>query len=78
MPVPAAAAFAAAVRAAMDEQGLTQSELSWRVGLTKSRIGAILRGRYAPTIETTVKLAEALGVDPTELDARLARFRVAP
>ena len=77
MPTPAAA-FAAAVRAAMDEQGLTQSELAERVSLTKSRIGAILRGRYAPTIETAVRFAEALGVDPTELDARLAQFRVAP
>ena len=62
----------------MDEQGLTQSELAERVNLTKSRIGAILRGRYAPTIKTAVRFAEALGVDPTELDARLAQFRVAP
>ena len=73
-----AVTFAAAVRAAMDEQGLTQSELAERVSLTKSRIGAILRGRYAPTIWTTVRFADALGVDPTVLDTRLAQFRGVP
>lgn len=49
------------------ESGLTQEELGRRAGFSKKSVGAFERGEQTPEIWETVKLAQALSRDPTEL-----------
>lgn len=41
-----------------EASGLTQSELASAVGVTRQSINAIERGRYNPSLELALKLAE--------------------
>lgn len=56
------AAIGAAVRAARERAGLTQEELGRRVGLTRTSITNIERGRQQIQVHTLYALAEALEV----------------
>ena len=47
--------------------GLSQEELALRSGLNTSYFGQVERGEKCPTVDTIYKIAEALGVSPTEL-----------
>jgi len=40
---------------------MTQADLGARVGVTRQTIAAIESGRYAPTLETAMRIAEAFG-----------------
>ena len=40
---------------------MTQAELGARVGVTRQTIAAIESGKYAPTLETALRIAEAFG-----------------
>ncbi len=56
--------------------GLTQSDLAQRLGVSAARIGHLETGRYGPpSLDLTIRLAAALGCDPSELDGRLAPRR---
>jgi transcriptional regulator with XRE-family HTH domain len=51
--------------------GLSQADLAERVGLPQSYVHKVESGDKTPRPETVVRLAHALGCDPSELDARL-------
>lgn len=59
--------FAACLRAERARAGLTQAELGDRAGLTAHSIGNYERGISTPNLDTLVRLAAALGVDPVVL-----------
>lgn len=45
------------------KRGITQQEIAERTGMKRTNIARIESGKYAPTIEVLVKLAEALDMD---------------
>jgi transcriptional regulator with XRE-family HTH domain len=60
-------AFGDRVRARRTGLGLSQEKLAERAGLHRTYAGHIERGTVTPTLDTIVRLAEALGCDPAEL-----------
>ena len=44
-----------------------QAELGARIGVTRQTIAAIEQGKYAPTLETTFRIADAFGVPLEQL-----------
>jgi len=67
--------------------GLSQEETAIRASLHRTAVGQIERGERVARVDTLVKLAGALGVDPSELLAGLSwqpaemqvgRFEFAP
>jgi transcriptional regulator with XRE-family HTH domain len=48
-------------------RALTQEELAQRAGLTKTAINRLEVDKAEPRMSTLRKLAQALGVDPSEL-----------
>ena len=63
---------------------MTQEELSVRASLDRTEVSQLERGLRVPRIDTLVKLAAGVGVDPDELpegitrttgDARLGHFK---
>ncbi|MBQ3921846.1 MAG: helix-turn-helix transcriptional regulator, partial [Spirochaetales bacterium] len=55
------------IRRIRNEQDLTQFELAEKAGLADKYIGYIETGRQWGSIETLLKLANALGVEPADL-----------
>ena len=55
------------VKRLRDERALTQRELAAMAGLTVAALSRIERNNAEPRPTTRRKLAEALGVDPSEL-----------
>ncbi|MBN1266913.1 MAG: helix-turn-helix transcriptional regulator [Anaerolineales bacterium] len=55
------------VRDRRTEQGLTQAELAERVGIARVSILSIEKGRYIPTIETALRISNALETPIDEL-----------
>jgi putative transcriptional regulator len=49
-------------RLRFDRGEMTQAELAAKVGVTRQTINAIEQNKYAPSLETAFKIAEALGV----------------
>lgn len=49
------------------QAGLTQETVGLRADLHRTEIGLLERGERTPRIDTAVKLAGALGVDPGDL-----------
>lgn len=49
------------------ERGLTQAEVSKRSGIHRPNIARVERGRHVPSLETLRRLADAIGVTPSEL-----------
>ncbi len=56
-----------ALRESRTERGITQEQLASLVGLARQSIISIERGRFLPTIETALRLAEALDVPVEKL-----------
>ena len=54
--------FAACLRAALDEAGLTQGELAERVGIAPASVSRYATGKRLPRIETVRRIADALGI----------------
>lgn len=50
------------------QKTLTQKELAAKAGVAEITVAAIERSVQLPTPKTSRKLANALGVDPTEID----------
>ncbi|CAL9533722.1 hypothetical protein SUDANB106_04111 [Streptomyces sp. enrichment culture] len=54
------------------ERGLNQAELSRRIGRNRFAVNAWENRRKEPTLDTIGRLADALGVEYTELITRAA------
>lgn len=61
--------FIGQVKAAMREQGMTQSRLAEITGFDPAGISLTLRGGHSPKIDRMVAIAAALGMD---VEVRLA------
>ncbi|CAM3923526.1 helix-turn-helix domain-containing protein [Tsukamurella strandjordii] len=59
--------MSAMVRARRLSAGLTLDALAERVGVTKSYLSKVERGRSTPSIAIALRIAEALGVDAAEI-----------
>ena len=64
------------LRGRRDAQGLTLLDVSTRVGCTVSFLCDVEHGRRRPGMQTTEKLADALGVPSHELLTRLLQERL--
>lgn len=60
-------AFAEILVAARRRAGLSQEELGYRSGLDRTTISALERGAASPKLESVIRIAGALGLDPAEL-----------
>ncbi len=63
-------ALAANLRALREVRGLTQAELGLRAGIAAASISHFETGQRTPSLESTVKVAEALGVSVDTLLGR--------
>lgn len=59
--------FGERVRQIRSERGLTQVELSQRLGWHQPVLCDLEKGRHAATLDTVKKIANALGVPPADL-----------
>ncbi len=64
---PLAERFGRNVRRARQRAGLSQAELGARADLHLTHLGAIQRGARLPRLDTIIKLAGSIGVDPRDL-----------
>ncbi|MFC5372947.1 helix-turn-helix domain-containing protein [Brevundimonas faecalis] len=55
------------VRRLRTERGLTQEQLAFEAGIDLTYEGGIERGKRNPSLMVMVRVAEALGVTPSEL-----------
>jgi transcriptional regulator with XRE-family HTH domain len=60
-------AFGRAMREFRVARGLSQEELGYDSGLHRTYIGGIERGERNPSLTNILRIAEALGVPPSEL-----------
>jgi len=71
-------AFGEALRAARQQTGLSQDELSERCDFDRTYPSLLERGKRRPTFEMLLRLADALGIPPERLVSdTLARLKVA-
>jgi transcriptional regulator with XRE-family HTH domain len=61
------------IRALRKERGLSQETLAERADMAADYLGFVERGENVPTLTVILKLAEALGVRPSELFRRYER-----
>lgn len=61
--------FGAKLRKAREDAGLTQEELAYLGGISRTVISPLELGQHAPRLDTLIKLAGALGVEPCQLIA---------
>lgn len=59
----AISAFTNDVARMMDEQGVSQSELARRLGVSRARVSQLMQHKSSPTLRTMVEVAAALGCD---------------
>lgn len=81
--VSVAGQFGANLARCRERSGISQEELGFRASLHRTEIGELERGTRIARIDTVVKLAGALGVEPADLlagmvwepgDVRIGRF----
>ena len=66
--------FGMVLREAREATGLSQENFANAVGMDRTTISLIERGKQSPTIETVWRLAEQLDATPSELLARLEKL----
>lgn len=59
----AISAFTNDVARRMAEQGVSQSDLARRLGVSRARVSQLLQHRSSPTLRTMVEVADALGCE---------------
>lgn len=74
-PDAASKAFGQRVRKLRTREGLSQDGLAHTSGIHLTSIGRIERGGREPRLTTILKLAEGLGVEPSELTDQLGGDR---
>jgi len=62
-----AGGFGENLRRCRRRAGVSQEELGWRSSLHRTEVGLLERGERVPRIDTLIKLACALEVEPGEL-----------
>ncbi len=67
-------AFGEALREVRSEKGLSQEAAAQACELDRSYYGALERAVKSPTLKTIWKIADALGVPPSELLKRAERL----
>jgi transcriptional regulator with XRE-family HTH domain len=55
------------VRKRRQERGLTQEQLAFAAEIDLTYVGGIERGKRNPSVIVLVRIAEALGTDPSDL-----------
>jgi DNA-binding XRE family transcriptional regulator len=71
---PAHAAFGHAIRELREANGASQEAFALRCGIDRSHYGGIERGERNPSLSHIFKVADALGVRPSEIHARAERL----
>lgn len=64
-------AFGQALREVRKDKGLSQERLALECGFDRTYVSLIERGLKSPTIRAVVRLAETLGVKPSEIVGRM-------
>lgn len=64
-------AFGDALREIRKEKGISQEQLALDSGLDRTYVSLIERGVQSPTIRTVLKVANVLGVKPSEIIRRM-------
>jgi transcriptional regulator with XRE-family HTH domain len=67
MPSPVRPALGAAVKTIREKKGLSQMRLSETTGFRQSWISDVEHGRRNPSWTSIIRLAEGLGVKPSQL-----------
>jgi transcriptional regulator with XRE-family HTH domain len=67
-------AFARAIRELREASGISQEAFAMKCGIDRGYYGGIERGKTNPSLTTVLKIAEALGVPPSEIHARAERL----
>jgi transcriptional regulator with XRE-family HTH domain len=75
-PQDCAAGFGENLRRTRRRVGLSQEELGWRSSFHRTEVGLLERGARTPRIDTLIKLACALGVEPGVLLAGIDWMRI--
>ncbi len=57
-------AFAADVRARMEELGISQRDLAERLDTSQSYVNTVLRGHVSPSLDVVERWCKALGCEP--------------
>jgi DNA-binding XRE family transcriptional regulator len=71
---PAHAAFGRAIRELREERGTSQEAFALSCGIDRSHYGGIERGERNPSLSHILKVADALGVRPSEIHVRAERL----
>jgi transcriptional regulator with XRE-family HTH domain len=66
-PDPLLIGLGDAIRRLRDERGVSQERLSLESGVHRNYIGGVERAERRPSVTTLARLAEALGMRPSEL-----------
>jgi transcriptional regulator with XRE-family HTH domain len=67
-------AFARAIRELREASGTSQEAFAMKCGIDRGYYGGIERGKTNPSLTTVLKIAEALGVAPSEIHAHAERL----
>jgi transcriptional regulator with XRE-family HTH domain len=60
-------AFGVRLAAARQKAKLTQEELGYLSSIHRTEVGQLERGRHTPRLDTVIKLAGALNIEPCQL-----------
>jgi len=72
------AAFGRAIRGLRVVRGISQEQLGYDSGLHRTYVGGIERGERNPSLANIIRIADALGVSPSELMAESERLAANP
>lgn len=65
--------FGQVLKEARDATGISQEKFAHAVGMDRTTISLLERGKQSPTVETVWRLSKELGVKPSELLKRLEK-----
>jgi DNA-binding XRE family transcriptional regulator len=72
---PAHAAFGQAIRELREERDISQEAFALKSGIDRSHYGGMERGERNPSLTSVSKIANALGVQPSNIHARAEQIQ---